>query len=174
MYIPRNWEFGSALAKLRKWGGGLNPPNPPFGIPLHSCITRVQNIRVGCVVNIVVWYFKVSLRGKVSFACEQNVNLVLWEGLDFVLCWEYLTLTLLMSYIQGDSLARGRKYWRNAFKCTWIWKQTIISIDYQHVQFCTVPVCVYTLSSYYLNNIICIDNSLVPLARDSPCIWSFL
>jgi hypothetical protein len=37
MYIPRNWEFGSALAKLRNGGrgGGLNPPKTtPFGTPL--------------------------------------------------------------------------------------------------------------------------------------------
>jgi hypothetical protein len=32
MYFPRNWEFGSALSKLRNFGGGgLNPPNPPPG-----------------------------------------------------------------------------------------------------------------------------------------------
>jgi hypothetical protein len=30
MYFPRNWEFGSALSKLRIFGGGgLYPPNPP-------------------------------------------------------------------------------------------------------------------------------------------------
>ena len=30
MYFPRNWEFGSALSKLRNFGwGGLNTPNPP-------------------------------------------------------------------------------------------------------------------------------------------------
>jgi hypothetical protein len=29
MYFPRNWEFGSALAKLRNFGGGLNPPGMP-------------------------------------------------------------------------------------------------------------------------------------------------
>jgi hypothetical protein len=27
-YIPRNWEFGSALAKLRNFGGGVKLPNP--------------------------------------------------------------------------------------------------------------------------------------------------
>jgi hypothetical protein len=26
MYILRNWEFGSALAKVRKFGGGFEPP----------------------------------------------------------------------------------------------------------------------------------------------------
>ena len=33
-----------------------------------------------------------------------------------------------------------------------------------------LPVCVYKLSSHYLNNIIFIDNSLWPLATESPCI----
>jgi len=32
------------------------------------------------------------------------------------------------------------------------------------------PVCVYKFSSHYLNNIIFIDNSSWPLARESPCI----
>ena len=36
--------------------------------------------------------------------------------------------------------------------------------------FASFPVCVYKFSSHYLNNIIFIDNSLWPLARDSPCI----
>jgi hypothetical protein len=36
MYIPRNWEFGSALAKLRNFGGGgLKPQTLPFGTPLE-------------------------------------------------------------------------------------------------------------------------------------------
>jgi hypothetical protein len=29
MYFPRNWEFGSALLKLRNFGGGLKPPISP-------------------------------------------------------------------------------------------------------------------------------------------------
>jgi len=33
--------------------------------------------------------------------------------------------------------------------------------------FASFPVCVYKFSSHYLNNIIFIDNSLGPLARDS-------
>jgi len=36
--------------------------------------------------------------------------------------------------------------------------------------FASFPVCAYIFSSHYLNNIIFIDNSLGPLARDSPCI----
>jgi hypothetical protein len=40
-YIPRNWEFGSALAKLRNFVGGLNPQTPPFGTPLS--VNEVRN-----------------------------------------------------------------------------------------------------------------------------------
>jgi hypothetical protein len=40
MYFPRNWEFGSALSKLRNFRGGLNPRNPP---PLGT-----QLLSVGC------------------------------------------------------------------------------------------------------------------------------
>jgi len=35
--------------------------------------------------------------------------------------------------------------------------------------FASLPVYVYKFSSHYLNNIIFIDNSLGPLARESPC-----
>ena len=37
MYFPRNWEFGSALSKLRNFGGGggfEHPQTPPLGTPL--------------------------------------------------------------------------------------------------------------------------------------------
>jgi hypothetical protein len=42
MYIPRNWEFGSALAKPRNfgWGRGLKPQTP-LGTPLMQ---NLQNI----------------------------------------------------------------------------------------------------------------------------------
>jgi hypothetical protein len=39
MYFPRNWEFGSALPKLRNFGGGLNTPNPPS--PLGTPLSRI-------------------------------------------------------------------------------------------------------------------------------------
>jgi hypothetical protein len=29
MYFPRNWQFGSALSKLRNFGWGVQPPNSP-------------------------------------------------------------------------------------------------------------------------------------------------
>jgi hypothetical protein len=36
MYFTRNWEFGSALSKHRNFGGGVEPPKPPLGTPLHK------------------------------------------------------------------------------------------------------------------------------------------
>jgi hypothetical protein len=41
MYFPRNWEFGSALSKLRNnfGGGGFEPPNPPLGTPVVHAAT---------------------------------------------------------------------------------------------------------------------------------------
>jgi hypothetical protein len=38
MYIPRNWEFGSALAKLQNFGEVFNPP---FSTPL---VSSAQNL----------------------------------------------------------------------------------------------------------------------------------
>jgi hypothetical protein len=39
MYIPRNWEFGSALAKPRNFVGGVEPPEttPPRYATVPSC-----------------------------------------------------------------------------------------------------------------------------------------
>jgi hypothetical protein len=50
MYFPRNWEFGSALSKLRNFGGGgLNPPNPSLVTPL--AMVTVVVIAIVIVVN---------------------------------------------------------------------------------------------------------------------------
>jgi hypothetical protein len=41
MYFPRNWEFGSALSKLRYFGGrGLNPPPKPPPSVRH-CVSPI-------------------------------------------------------------------------------------------------------------------------------------
>jgi hypothetical protein len=51
MYIPRNWEFGSALAKLRNFGaGGGRRRTPSLGTPLttverNSLVTRCRCVR---------------------------------------------------------------------------------------------------------------------------------
>jgi hypothetical protein len=66
MNTPWNWEFGSALAKLRNFGVVLSPPNPAFGTPLSSTRGGVS-----------------STRGQVSVCgleCsrKQWLHLVLW------------------------------------------------------------------------------------------------
>jgi hypothetical protein len=42
MYIPRNWEFGSALAKLRNFGG-FEHPNPPLHAADHRSAEAIRN-----------------------------------------------------------------------------------------------------------------------------------
>jgi hypothetical protein len=53
MYFPRNWEFGSALSKLRNFGGrgDLNLPNPPppLGTPL-----LMWNVRITPLLSYVL------------------------------------------------------------------------------------------------------------------------
>jgi hypothetical protein len=43
-------------------------------------------------------------------------------------------------HIQDDSVVRGPKILSiNAFKCAWMWKETIFGIDYKQVLFFIVP-----------------------------------
>jgi hypothetical protein len=51
MYIPWNWEFGSALAKLRNFGWGRFEPPPPslchwHGVPLLYRRRMDRGIRI--------------------------------------------------------------------------------------------------------------------------------
>jgi hypothetical protein len=44
MHFPRNWEFGSALSKLRNnFGGVWTSQTPPLGTPVASVICPVEN-----------------------------------------------------------------------------------------------------------------------------------
>jgi hypothetical protein len=78
------------------------------------------------------------------------------------------TSSMFVSYRVVLSL-EASNYWRNAFKCAWIWKETISASIMSRSCFVSFPVCVYKFSSHYLNNIIFIDNSLGLVARESPC-----
>jgi hypothetical protein len=58
MYFPRNWEFGSALSKLRNsFGGGAGgvwtPQTHPLGTPVHYTVTAVQHSSVHYTVTAV-------------------------------------------------------------------------------------------------------------------------
>jgi hypothetical protein len=49
MYIPWNWEFGSALPKRQNFGGVLTPPPLPLslGVPLlHVDVFETLNVIV--------------------------------------------------------------------------------------------------------------------------------
>jgi hypothetical protein len=43
IYFPRTWEFGSALTKLRNFGGGVgfNPRIPRFATGLHYSLYHI-------------------------------------------------------------------------------------------------------------------------------------
>jgi hypothetical protein len=68
MYFPRNSEFGSALSKLRNFGGmGLNPPTPP----------RYATDGTGCVIG-EFWTISSVYRSCLyvkSYASETNLLL---------------------------------------------------------------------------------------------------
>jgi hypothetical protein len=59
MYFRRNWEFGSALSKLRNfWVGGLNTPTPPPGYATAAQLLlrslRVSHRDTGNMATVVV------------------------------------------------------------------------------------------------------------------------
>jgi hypothetical protein len=84
MYIPRNWEFGSALVKLRKFGGG-GGVEPPLGTPLL----------------------------RQAFACRHKLSIVFVyvrtkTSLKFRLfCWNYepCLVDLEAQYAEGDVMS---------------------------------------------------------------------
>jgi hypothetical protein len=66
MYIPQNWEFGSALSKLRKSGGGVKPP---IGTPL----VLVSHL------NFLTSWLIFTKFGIIILPCK-TVRGDLWEG----------------------------------------------------------------------------------------------
>ena len=57
MYFPQNWEFGSALSKLRNFGGGLNTPIPPPSV--RRCFT-VNRLNASYIHVILLYYIVFS------------------------------------------------------------------------------------------------------------------
>jgi hypothetical protein len=85
MYIPRNWEFGSASAKLRNFGGGP----PPFGTPLvlaqgsggskAKALSFIQNVQAGSVPHPVS--LSVGMRGLFPRSAKLTTHLHLMPRL---------------------------------------------------------------------------------------------
>ena len=73
--------------------------------------------------------------------------------------------------IQSDSLARGPKLFSIKNYVIVIERRPFSASILNRSCFATFSVCVYKFSSHYLNNIMFIDNSLGPLARESPCTY---
>jgi hypothetical protein len=71
----------------------------------------------------------------------------------------------------GDSLARDPRFFKDRIISKKLWQSRPFSAPIMSRScFVSFPVCVYTFSSHYLNNIIFIENSLGPLARESPYV----
>jgi hypothetical protein len=81
MYIPRNWEFGSALSEFR--GGGVwTPPNPSSSV--HHCPHYHENINSQSNVFYLWWCFLESsawlrLFGESDILCSVSVILEIFE-----------------------------------------------------------------------------------------------
>jgi hypothetical protein len=107
MYFPRNWEFGSALSKLRNnFGGGgeFETPKPPLWVRQCSRLVTGQfTVQVNFDQLLLLHAAGNSLRVLSKTAVG---TLVIKKKLIFntTLCPPYtspLTLSLLMSYIYG-------------------------------------------------------------------------
>ena len=81
--------------------------------------------------------------------------------------------------VQSDSLARGPKKFGKSIPEFGEKHSSVLGCERRPVSasimsrscFASFPICIYKFSSHYLNNIIFIDNSLGPLATESPCTW---
>ena len=71
--------------------------------------------------------------------------------------------------LQGDSLARGPKLLSIKNYVINIERRQFWATIMSRSCLASFPVCLYKVSSHYLSNIIFIDHSLGPLARESPC-----
>jgi hypothetical protein len=74
MYFPRNWEFGSALSKLRNFGGWgrFEPPKPPLGTPLLGAIAPWKN-NVLKVKHLAIKKVFQHMKQKLIATCYQSL-----------------------------------------------------------------------------------------------------
>jgi hypothetical protein len=79
MYIPRNWEFGSALAKLRNLGGGLFEPlkSPQYATGHDHAVLKATSqghgtARLGSRMG-TAWYLWITI-GRPQKACERPAH----------------------------------------------------------------------------------------------------
>ena len=80
-------------------------------------------------------------------------------------------------YTPRDSSRQQRRHFGKSIPEVWETHSSVLGYERRPISasilsrscFASFPVCVYKVSSHYLNNIIFIDNCVGPLARDSPC-----
>jgi hypothetical protein len=101
MYIPRNWEFGSALAKLRNFvgGGGIwAPPNPPSVRHWHPHITLYMQTYLRLCAHLCLLFHTENKNIFIASRPRQN-------GVLFCYCSDgglYKTTLCYVSFISPD------------------------------------------------------------------------
>jgi hypothetical protein len=83
MYIPRNWEFGSALSKLRNFGGwgGLNPLTPRYATALQSVACQAAVRQLCDTAHIEITSLFVQQAGVLKVAEKRKVRAVLVKAI---------------------------------------------------------------------------------------------
>jgi hypothetical protein len=77
MYIPRNWEFGSALAKLLNLGGGGLTPQSPLGTPLVT-VTVLSYIKMAVYSDKYKPMFRLNLCDHIQFDMDKSGSPKTW------------------------------------------------------------------------------------------------
>jgi len=155
--VRKYWQTGSFKACQTEFGTEFGERRTP-----SKC----------CIQKLVK---KLETRGSRSKACRL-LSLGPIEGQSLQKYTPY-NRTTQRRYIPRDSSRQRRHFGKSIPECG-VTHSSVLGCERRSVSasimsrscFASFPVCVYKFSSHYLKNIIFIDNSLGPLARDSPCI----
>ena len=114
-----------------------------------------------------VTYFYLSFVQRKTLSCLVSAGSVLiTQELRDGPC----SVVMRVLFVQGDSPTRGPKLLSIKNYVIDIERRPFSASIMSRSCFPSFPVCVYKFSSHYINNIIFIDNSLGPVARESHCI----
>jgi hypothetical protein len=125
MKFPRNWEFGSALSKLRNFGG-VGPPKPPSVRHWHWC-TFIQNffnilkaVSLICLLGMKefqilhsIHYNPIITFNSRNGGCEILLNLVI--SISVKVTWFWRQVLVMCSFWVRIHF--------NLIQLTWIWRQ---------------------------------------------------
>jgi hypothetical protein len=76
MYFPRNWEFGSALSKLRNWGAGIHSPPPVRPLSRPTGAARVKTK----IAVFIRHNLRIHFHATVTRDLEYRIVIIRWTG----------------------------------------------------------------------------------------------